>query len=31
MPAFEGRLTSDEITDVAYYVIGQSQVSTPQR
>ena len=25
MPAFEGRLTDDEITDVAYYVVEQSQ------
>ena len=25
MPAFEGRLTEDEITNVAYYVVEQSQ------
>ena len=25
MPAFGGRLTEDEITDVAYYVVAQSQ------
>ena len=25
MPAFEGRLTEDEITDVAFYVVLQSQ------
>jgi cytochrome c6 len=25
MPAFEGRLTEDEITDVAYYVVEQAQ------
>jgi hypothetical protein len=25
MPAFEGRLTEDEITNVAYYVVGQAQ------
>ena len=25
MPAFEGRLTEEEITDVAYYVVEQAQ------
>ena len=25
MPAFEGRLTEDEITNVAYYVVEQAQ------
>lgn len=25
MPAFEGRLTEDDITDVAYYVVEQAQ------
>jgi len=25
MPAFDGRLTDDEITNVAYYVVGQAQ------
>ena len=25
MPAFEGRLTEDQITNVAFYVVAQSQ------